>query len=206
LALGDSISAGYGAMPATQGFTYSLYQSGAIDTINNTLFCGMAVPGASSQDVLLYQVPQARLFFQNTGQQYRKIVTLTVGGNDLFRVLEGVDPAVIFATFGNNLGQILAQLRSQFPDALIYVGNSYDPKLPVPGERELILALNRVIASVVAFLNAPEVKVVDVFSAFEGRSGLLLSEKQGSDIGQVHPTNAGYREIANAFSTTIKAR
>ena len=41
LALGDSLSAGYGAHPSTNGFVYQLYQSGAIDNINNTL---QAVP------------------------------------------------------------------------------------------------------------------------------------------------------------------
>ncbi len=205
LAMGDSISAGYGAMPATQGFTYDLYQSGAIDNINHTLFCVMAVPGALSQDVLLYQAPQAERFFQDTGQPYRRVITLTAGGNDLLQVLKGADPADVLASFGQNLGLILSRLRSRFPDALIDVANYYDPKLPVQGEKDLIAALNGVIASVAGSFHAPEITVVDVFSAFEGRSGLLLSEKNGSGAEQIHPTNAGYRVIAETFTAAIKA-
>src|SRR5512147_214646 len=63
MAIGDSISAGYAAMPATQGFVYQLYQGGVIDSVNNTLFCAAAIPGAVSKDVLDYQAPQVRRFF-----------------------------------------------------------------------------------------------------------------------------------------------
>jgi len=129
MALGDSISAGYGAMPATQGFAYQLYQSGAIDNVNDTLFCAAGIPGALSRDVLDYQVPQVRRFFKDTGAQYRKVVTLTLGGNDLLQVLVGADPTQVLTSFGANLYQILAQLTTEFPDARIYVANYYDPKL-----------------------------------------------------------------------------
>jgi hypothetical protein len=37
MALGDSLAAGYGAIPATQGYVYLLYQSGVFDTIPNTI-------------------------------------------------------------------------------------------------------------------------------------------------------------------------
>src|SRR5262245_56040896 len=36
MALGDSLAAGYGAVPATQGYVYLLYQSGVFDTAPNT--------------------------------------------------------------------------------------------------------------------------------------------------------------------------
>ena len=48
MALGDSLSAGYGAHPATQGFVYQLYQSRAIDKVNNLLLCNVGVPNAMS--------------------------------------------------------------------------------------------------------------------------------------------------------------
>ena len=50
----------------------------------------------------------------------------------------------------------------------------------------------------------PEAKVVDVFSAFEGRKGLLLIEKNGAERLQVHPTNAGYRVMTKAFADAIR--
>src|SRR5215471_16414720 len=59
MALGDSIASGYGANPVTQGYVYQLYHSGVVDSLPNTIFCNAAVPGATSADVLAYQVPQA---------------------------------------------------------------------------------------------------------------------------------------------------
>jgi lysophospholipase L1-like esterase len=206
LALGDSLSAGYEAKPATQGFVYQLYQNGSIDGLNNLLFCNQAVPGAASSDVLHYQIPQVHLFFSDTGKSYRKVVTLTVGGNDLLALLgpNGIDlsqiPGVLTA-YGSNLGGILASLASSFPDVKIYVGNLYDPKLPLPGEELLIGALNQVTANV-ASLFPNNVVVVDLFSAFQGRSGLLLIEKKDAGFN-IHPTNAGYQVMTGAFSASI---
>jgi lysophospholipase L1-like esterase len=202
MALGDSVSAGYGAMPATQGFVYQLYQSGAIDKVNNTLFCAAAIPGALSEEVLDYQVPQVGRFFADTGVPYRKVVTLTLGGNDLLQILNGADPTTVLTSVGNNLFLILTHLTMKFPDARIYVANYYDPRLPVPGEDALVAGLNQVIGGVVA--RFPENAVlVDVHSAFDGRSGLLLIEKKGSNAFEVHPTNAGYRVMTQAFEEAI---
>lgn len=202
MALGDSISAGYGAMPATQGFVYQLYQSGAIDKVNNTLLCAAGIPGALSKDVLDHQVPQVGRFFTDTGMPYRKVLTLTLGGNDLLQVLGGADPTAVMASVGNNLFLILAQLTTEFPDARIYVANYYDPRLPVPGGDALVAGLNQVIGGVVGLFSGNAV-LVDIHSAFDGRSGLLLVEKKGSDALEVHPTNAGYRVITRAFEDAI---
>ncbi len=204
LALGDSLSAGYGAHPATNGFAYQLYQSGAIDNINNMLFNNIGTVWATSSDVLSHQVPLGKLFFSNTGADYRKVVTLTVGGNDMVQILGGADPNTVLGNFANNLGAILFNLALAHPDVEIFVANQYDPRLPIPGGSALVQALNSVIASVVFYF--PQATVVDVFSAFEGRKGLLLIEKQGSEILQVHPTNAGYRVITMAFADAIRAK
>jgi len=203
MALGDSISAGYAAMPATQGFVYQLYQSGAIDKVNNTLFCAAGIPGALSKDVLDYQVPQVGRFFSDTGMPYRKVVTLTLGGNDLLQVLDGADPTKVMTSFSNNLFDILTQLTTKFPDARIYVANYYDPRLPVPGgDAALVAGLNQAIGGVVGVFQENAV-LVDIHSAFDGRSGLLLIEKKGSNAFEVHPTNAGYRVITRAFEEAI---
>jgi lysophospholipase L1-like esterase len=206
LALGDSISAGYGAQPATNGFVYQLYQSGVIDNINNTLLCNLGIPNATSKHVFDYQVQQAGLFFSNTGTSYRKVVTLTVGGNDMMQLIGQTDPAKVqevLTTFGGNLGAILGYLSNSFPGVQIYVANQYDPRLPVAGGSYLVSLLNQVISNVVSMF-PQSATVVNVFSAFEGRNGLLLIEKKGAEMYQVHPTNAGYRTIANTFSEAIR--
>src|SRR5512138_1599467 len=115
MALGDSLSAGYGAHPATQGFVYGLYQSGVIDNVNNTLFCDIGVPNATSGDILTHQVPQVALFFADTGIAYRQVITLTVGGNDLLQIFGGADPTTVLNTLAANLSAILGTLAGTFP-------------------------------------------------------------------------------------------
>jgi lysophospholipase L1-like esterase len=208
MALGDSLSAGYKAKPATQGFVFQLYQSGAIDNLNNLLFCAAAVPGATSNDVLNYQIPQVHLFFSDSGVSYRKVVTLTVGGNDVLSVLNpdgtvnlGAIPGML-QTYGQNLAAILGALSSMPGDVRVYVGNLYDPKLPVVGEEGIISIMNQVTAQVVSAFPG-KVVLVDIFSAFQGRSGLLLIEKHGAGAFEVHPTDVGYHVMAAAFADAI---
>jgi lysophospholipase L1-like esterase len=208
MALGDSLSAGYKAKPATQGFVFRLYESGAIDNLNNLLFCAAAVPGATSQDVLNYQVPQVHLFFLDTGMPYRKVVTLTVGGNDAFSVLNPdgtVNLAaipVMLQSYGQNLAAILSTLVSMPGDVRVYIGNLYDPKLPVAGEEVIVALVNQVTAQVASGFPG-KVVLVDIHSAFQGRDGLLLIEKHGVGAFEIHPTDAGYAVMAAAFGDAI---
>jgi lysophospholipase L1-like esterase len=193
LALGDSLAAGYGAVPATQGYAYLLYQGGAFDKAVNTIFADAAVPGATSADVLAHQVPQAVDVF------VPHVVTLSVGGNDLIQILNGADAQTVLGHFQANLAQILGTLRARLPSARIIIGNQYDiPEITsqIPGADQVIAAFNQIIAGVAAATGA---QVADVFGAFQGRTGLLLIERHGADQFQVHPTNAGYRVMAGAF-------
>jgi lysophospholipase L1-like esterase len=206
VALGDSISAGYGVTPATRGFPYQLYQSSVINNLNATLFAMMAVPGALSSDVLNYQVPQVKRFLHETGTPHRQVVTLLIGGNDLFQIMEGSDPIVVLNTLGTNLFQIISTLKAQTANVEIYVGTLYDPRLPVPGGRDLILAGNQVIANVVSAFKPDSVFLVDLYSAFEGRNGLLLIEKHGAGAVEAHPTAAGHQVIADTFAAVIRRR
>jgi lysophospholipase L1-like esterase len=193
LSMGDSLAAGYGAIPTTQGYAYLLYQGGTFDKITNTIFANAAVPGVTSQQVLQWQVPAAVTVFQPDA------ITISVGGNDLLQILAGGDAGTILTNFQNNLIGILCGLRAGLPDAIIIVGNQYDiPEITanIPGSRQVILVANQIIAGVAQACGA---KVADVFNAFEGRTGLLLIERHGADPFQVHPTNAGYRMMAKAF-------
>lgn len=192
LAIGDSLAAGYGAIPATQGYAYLLYLGGAYDKITNTIFANAAVPRATSADVLAFQVPQAAIFQPH-------VVTISVGGNDLLRILGGADPMTTLIQFEANLDKILGGLHQTLPHARIYVSNFYDiPEITVnvPGGRAVIEQFNN---SVAASAQRHGARVADVFSAFDGRTGLLLVERNGAGQFEVHPTNAGYRVMAGAF-------
>ena len=198
MAMGDSLAAGYGAVPATQGYAYLLYQAGVFDKIPNTLLSNVGLIGATSEDVLNYQVPLAIKPYVPT------VITLTVGGNDIAKILEGEDFGMVLTAFEANLEAIFSQLRTGLPSAKIYINNLYDiPELPLPppGIRPIVQAFNGVIESVAGTHNVP---VADVFSAFEGRKGLRLIQRNGADQFEVHPSNAGHRAIANAFKAVIE--
>jgi lysophospholipase L1-like esterase len=193
MALGDSLAAGYGATPTTQGYAYQLYQKGVYDPAVNTIFANAAVPGSTSTHMLLYQVPQAINIFRPD------VITVSIGGNDLIQVLGGADPTVVLGQFQSNLANILCSLRAALPQARIYAGNQYDiPEITsgIPGGPELIAGFNAIVAGVAM---ACGVSVADVFSQFEGKSGLLLIERNGAGQFEVHPSNAGHRAMAAAF-------
>ena len=201
MALGDSLTAGYGAIPQTNGYAYVLYKTGAVDTVPNTLFTNAAVPGVASGDVMNYQVPQAALFRPD-------VVTLTVGGNDLLTILTGADPATVLTQYGGNLSNILAGLCMSVPDVQILVGNLYTVPLPIPQEVDAVVgAFNDVVEFVVSQVNGASqmmgwgcgIGVADLYSAIQGQSGLLLIERNQANLLEIHPTNAGYKAIAKAF-------
>jgi lysophospholipase L1-like esterase len=196
MALGDSLAAGYGAVPVTLGYAYLLYQSTVFDAIHRTHFCNAAVPGAASLDVLKYQVPQAVDKFHPT------VITLSVGGNDLLPLLDGSEPGQVLDTFRTNLVAILQRLRIGLPEAKIYISNLYSiPKIP---ETEAVVPVfNRLILHTARAFDVP---VADVYSAFRGREGLLQIERDGAPRDEVHPTNAGYRVMAQAFEEAVKGR
>lgn len=200
LAMGDSLTAGVGATPATQGYAYQLYEQGFYDSMPNTMFANVAIPAATSQQVLNFQVPSATQsgFLPN-------IVIMTVGGNDLLSILNGADPNVVLPAFGNNLSAILVTLCTQLlPTTRVYVGNLYSiQNFPVPTD-QVVTAFNQVVTNVAGAVNAGvcggRVNVADIFAQFSGRQGgLLLINRNGADQFQVHPSNAGHRAIAQAF-------
>ena len=202
MALGDSLAAGYGANPATNGYAYLLYQGGAFDTVPNTLLSNVGVPGATSQQVLDYQVPLALHAFRP------HVITMTFGGNDLLTILNNADPNVVIPEFAMNLEQILVTLCSGLPGIHIYMSNLYTVTLPeVPQVDFIVSTFNTVVEQVTGGVAAGgcHVSVADVYSAFQERNGLLLIARNQAGSLEVHPTNSGYRVIAKAFLKAMNA-
>jgi lysophospholipase L1-like esterase len=205
MAMGDSLTAGYGAIPQTNGYAYVLYKTGVVDTVPNTLFTNTAVPGAASSDVMNYQVPQAALFMPD-------VVTLTVGGNDLLTILSGTDPITVLTQYGGNLSNILVGLCTSVPGVEIYIGNLYTVPLPIPQDVDAVVnAFNDVVENVVFQVNGAsqmmdwgcEIGVADLYSALQGQSGFLLIERNHANPLEIHPTNAGYKALAKAFGEAM---
>jgi len=202
MAMGDSLTAGYGAIPQTNGYAYVLYKTGAVDRLPNTLFANSAVPGVNSWEVMNYQVPQAAIFQPD-------IVTLTVGGNDLLPILAGADPYVVLAQYSSNLATILVNLcTTSAPGVQIYVGNLYSVPLPIDQNVDYVVGLfNDVVSGVVSSVQdiglGCDIGVANLYSALQGRSGLLLIERNQANPLEIHPTNAGYKAIAEAFKDAM---
>ncbi len=193
MALGDSLAAGYGAVPATRGYVYLLYQSSAFDSLDRTHFCNAGVPGATSLDVLEHQVPQAVERFHPT------VITLSVGGNDLLTLLNGAELHQVLHAFSSNLAEILRRLHAGLPEVRIFMNNFYCiPK--IPETEKVIPVFNRVIDRMAQSFGVP---VADVYGFFIGKEGLLQIERNGAPRDEVHPTNAGYRVMAEAFKDAI---
>lgn len=225
MVMGDSLGAGYGARPQTQGYAYLLYKGGAFDKSNNTLLSNAAVMGVTSTDVYNHQVPQAGVFDPD-------VVTLTVGGNDLtplFGLVLTLPPEMplaekiarlqtalgrIMLTYSQNLyGTIyyLCSTASEQNPKSIYIGNIYsiplDEQLGLPAGTvdEIVQYVNSVIAQTITTSTYAycTVKLADVYSEFDGQTGLLLIERKGASAFQIHPTNAGHRAMAKAFEKAI---
>lgn len=214
MVMGDSLGAGYGARPQTQGYAYLLYKTSAFDKSNNTLLTNAAVIGVTSSDVLSHQLPQATIFGPD-------VVTLTVGGNDLtplFALITILPPdefeqelVEVVTTLVSNIGFTLLGLCSETPDEpiTIYVGNLYslpiDQQLGLPFGTidQLVQYVNGAIIQAVMTVDEMGLNcslgVADIYSEFSGQTGLLLIERNGADAFEIHPTNAGHRAIANAF-------
>lgn len=208
MSLGDSLAAGYKAQPATEGYAYQLYLDRVFGNIPDTVFDNAAVPGATSSDVLAFQLPQVHLFEPT-------VVTMSVGGNDLLTLLGGTPPtpaqvAQVLTQFGGNLLGILTQLCAQLPaGGAIYLHNLYT--IPeIPGADQIVPLFNdtlvQVVTSVKPSCSDKTIGLADVYSAFLGQKDLLLIErylKKGIPTTDVHPTNKGYRVIEDAFRAVI---
>lgn len=209
MSLGDSLAAGYKAQPAFKGYAYQLYLDEVFGTIPNTLFDNASVPGATSADVLNFQIPQVKLFDPT-------VVTMSVGGNDLLGLLGSADPVqgapAVLQQFAANLSAILTHLCYSLPaGGGIYLQNLYT--IPeIPGSNSVVPLFNQTMRQVVGSVKRLDgcldktIAVADVYSAFLGQKGLLLMERylrRGIDVVEPHPTNKGYEVIESAFRAVI---
>ncbi len=209
MSLGDSLAAGYKAQPATKGYSYQLYLGEIFGSIPNTLFDNASVPGATSNDVLNFQIPQVHLFEPT-------VVTMSVGGNDLLGLLGLPNPAqaapAVLQNFAANLSAILAQLcYSMPPRGQIYLQNLYSIS-EIPGADSVVPLFNQTLLQVVWSVKRLDgcldktIAVADVYNAFLRQQGLLLIEKylkRGIYVLEPHPTNKGYEVIEDAFRAVI---
>jgi lysophospholipase L1-like esterase len=133
-------------------------------------------------------------------------VALDAGGTDVVVWLGVNDIAagVPLETFSTSLSQIVGNLRTQ-TGARVYVGNIPDLKLlkafrgRAPGELDaLVASWNGAIAALCTETGAHLVDVFASWNAVPDRGALVSADG-------LHPTSAGYQQLADLFWQTMKA-
>jgi lysophospholipase L1-like esterase len=224
LALGDSISAGDGALPVTHGFVYRLYDQAVFGSNQELEFSNIAIRAAQTWHLLEHQVPQAICItrFQPN------VVTITIGANDFFAALPNVDVNVI-ASIAFRTAEIVNRLLNGFgypdatspgkaqqclglPNVTVLVANNYAVPHPDPAIARALdsfaAGYDQLLRLALSNLTIPlgsRIALVDLYSAFRGLKGVLLIRNGGGVTGpgafdiEVHPNNLGHFVIAREF-------
>ena len=197
LALGDSLTAGYGVGIRNFAFLYYSY----LRSFNPQLhYVNYGINGLTTGDL-------AALLWSNSYLKslvsQAETITLTVGSNDLLQVaksiLQGgkVNSSLILASLERNLDLIGSQIRHLNPRALVKVATLYNPLPAGPyylyaaAGRGLIAQANEIIIN---WAKRYGFMVIPIDKAFRGREQLVL----GAD--HLHPNQLGHRIIAEAFA------
>jgi lysophospholipase L1-like esterase len=193
LALGDSLTAGYGA-PPDAGFT-GRYLALAEQSLGMKIHLTNAgKTGATTADILqsIRQDEAVR-----SGLAQADVITLTAGGNDLIQAaklfyLDGDTQVLKIALkhFRHNMACILREIMGikegeNRPYAIRLVG-LYNP---FPEFEEAVFWVNRFNAQLRRF-ERDAVKMVDIYEDFLGCEDALLAEDR------FHPNEHGYRLMA----------
>ena len=223
VAMGDSVAAGEGAMPVTNGYAYQLYEQAAFGLRQRTDFANVAVRGARSWELRDHQVAQVLCA---EPAQRPTVVTITAGANDFLRgdfnipaiaarVVESInlllnnDSGLVGAPV---LDPVTGESCRALANVTILVSNYYRIPHPVPPvSAQLDAALqgfDQALRFWLQFVDVPQgsrVALVDLYSASEGRQGLVTIERrlgyEGPFDFDVHPTNLGHSVIAREFET-----
>jgi acyl-CoA thioesterase-1 len=226
LALGDSLAVGEGASTPARGYVPLLFdffkqpEHGNVDEPRK-----LAVGGETSSSMLSGQLTAA-LNVINEPTDVR-VVTLDIGGNDIRKLLaedspcvatrsKPIDPiacqqllAAVLNTFAVNYAQILAELTQALEadpgNESVLVMTYYNPFSGTgwsvePLAEAAVTGLNSLIASIGSQYGAT---IVDVYGPFQGQ-GLDLTNIGVTTPPDVHPNDAGYQEIAEAFIRAYK--
>jgi hypothetical protein len=221
VAMGDSVAAGEGAMPVTNGYVYQLYGQATFGSKQNTDFANAAVRGGRSWELRDHQVAQVLCA---EPAQRPTVVTITAGANDFLRGDVNI-PAIaarivesIHLLLNNDnaltgtpvLDPVTGAPCRALANVTILVSNYYHIPHPVPQVSvQLEAALqgfDQALRFWLQFVSVPQgsrVSLVDLYSASEGREGLVTVERRLGFSGpfdfDVHPTNLGHSFIAREF-------
>jgi lysophospholipase L1-like esterase len=219
--MGDSVAAGEGALPVTNGYVYALYEHGVFGTRQETEFANLAARGARSWELRDHQVPQ--LLCAEPAHR-PTVVTITAGANDflrgdvdVFNIARRVAEAVTLLLNNDNglvtspvLDPVTSAPCRALDQVTILVSNYYSIPHPIPAVfAQLDAALRgfdqalRFWLTTVPVPDGSRIAIVDLFTPSLGRHGLVNIDRRLGFAGpfdfDVHPTNLGHMFIAARF-------
>jgi len=215
LALGDSIAAGSGASDAnTTGYGALVTQALRARLGDSVELRSLAAGGHTTQDLIDQQLPAALEALKNDDV---RLVTITIGGNDLNVVQNSPDAATCIADVNDpkcpvaeilagteeRLDRVMGDLRGAGADVPIAIqvypnlfsGTGHVFEQPAG---QAFGKLNDVIERVAA---KHDILIADPRAAFEGRGGELTHTLDATP--DFHPNDAGYGAIADAFLNAL---
>lgn len=220
LAFGDSVAAGEGAMPVTNGYVYQLYEQGTFGQKQRMEFANSAIRGARSWE-LREQVAQALCA---APARRPTVVTITAGANDFLRGDRDIISIAFRVTGAINLllnngspiagppvlDPVTGQPCHPLTNVTILVSNYYRIPHPVPAIAQVLddalSGFDQVLRIGLRLFPVPQgsrVAIVDLYAASEGRQGLVTIERRLGFSGpfdyDIHPTNLGHSFIAREF-------
>lgn len=195
LALGDSITTGYG-VGANRSFA-TLYYTSLLRSFPGLKYENCGVNGLTSGE-LAAMVEQTRVYALIAQS---RIISITIGSNDLLATGKGLISGAsvnMDLTLGNlnyNLMLIGERIRSANPTALVKIATVYNP-IPLVDKSSGALAQALVKTanhSIIRTAREFRCVVIPVAKVFSGREQVLL----GPD--HLHPNVMGHRVIADLF-------
>lgn len=244
VALGDSITAGYEPGMTEQsvpyGFVERLREQGLFHERTSAVNYGIlgltseglknyvtaiqkGVPAAAADIQANVPDPRIASFAAGIAQakadlQKADLITITIGGNDLLKLLPDVKNISldqlraqgdeVLTRYGDNLREIVRILLELNPSAQIVIADQYQPVPKLAGAaiydelQQLAGKFTAIVDGIVADHagDAKPVKAAHVAAAFTGREISLTHIFSDTDI---HPNQAGYEEIAKIFAESV---
>lgn len=213
VALGDSLTEGVGDTTGQGGFVPLLAQSLTNDYGYEVEYQNFGISGNTSNQILKRMKENQEL---KTALQEANLLTITVGGNDLRKVIIKNIANLKLSTFdkpakeyGKRLESIIQVARKDNPTLPIYVIGIYNPfflSLPELTEMQVIVdKWNTTTEETIAkYENVYFVGINDLlYRGLEGEAGISqLNQSQSNNLlfeeDQFHPNNTGYEIIKKA--------
>jgi len=199
LALGDSITAGYGV---ESPFSFpNVYANFLRRHYPDLSMLNFGINGLTTSG-LLYQLKTNQRLRHSLSQAF--LITLTIGSNDLLRLIGNPNQPIktsqlpiIQGNMSKTLMQIGQEIRLLNPLAMVKVATLYNP-LPAGPYAYYYAQVQGIIdnanAMIVMWAKRYGFVVVNLDREIKGRESVFI----GQDLA--HPSAAGYQMIAKAFA------